>query len=393
MIVDVDTHVDEPHDLWTQRMSTKWGDLVPRIRYDDATGMDSWFVGDQRIGSATHSTMMPGTDPDVPVRWPHASPNMPKSMDDVHPSAYDAGRRVKVMDRFGIQTAAVYPNQNFIARSIHAAVKDPAFQVECLRAYNDWLLEWVAPYPDRYIPLACIPYWDVPSAIAEIERCAELGFKGVVSTGTPHLPPHHCPTLSDRSWDPMWRAAETARLPISFHVGGGDASRHASAERVAVEGARAHQARAVTAVMIENALAFNELLLSGVLPRFPDLKFVAVEAGIGWVPFVLDAADYNFHRAKVWRDRPEFQLTPTDYFHRQIFTTFWFERLEPLYVERVGAENILFETDYPHQVCLDGEGIQEILRTAFVDVSDAVREQVLWGNAAALYGLSAPAPS
>ena len=390
MIIDADTHVDEPHDLWTQRMSPSWGTLVPHIRRDESTGVDHWFVGDHRLGASTHSTMMPGDDPDLPVRWPHQYPNVPQSMGDVHPSAYDAGRRVKVMDRFGIQAAAVYPNTNFVSVSMHAMVDDPKFQLECVQAYNDWILEWTAPYPDRYIALACVPYWDVPSAVIEIERCAELGFKGLVSTGTPHLPPHHRAFLGDRSWDPMWRAAEVAGLPISFHVGGGDASRHLNPQRFALEGPSVQKARAVTATMLENAIAFNDLLFSGVLPRHPDLKFVAVEAGLGWVPFVLESADWNFHKSRVWVDRPEFDLTPSQYFHRQVYTTFWYEKLDPFFVERIGAGNILFETDYPHQVCLDGEDVQEVLDHSFIDVSDEVRDQALWKNAARLYKLSVP---
>ncbi|TXI52855.1 MAG: hypothetical protein E6Q57_04375, partial [Mycobacterium sp.] len=74
-----------------------------------------------------------------------------------------------------------------------------------------------------------IPYWDVDAAVAEIERCAAGGHKGLVSTGKPHE--HGYPLLADRHWDPMWAAAEDAGLSISFHVGGGNLSRHLNDER------------------------------------------------------------------------------------------------------------------------------------------------------------------
>ena len=61
-----------------------------------------------------------------------------------------------------------------------------------------------------------------------------------------------------------------------------------------------------------------DLLFSGILPRFPELKFVSVESGVGWVPFVLQAADYQFGQLGVRAERPEFELLPSEYFHRQV---------------------------------------------------------------------------
>jgi predicted TIM-barrel fold metal-dependent hydrolase len=388
MMIDGDSHVGEARDLYSARMSKKkWGDLIPTLKRDPDSGREYWYVGDKQVSLGTHSAMMEGDDPDVPVHWPYPYPNVPMSMDDVHPASNDIGRRVKMMDRFGIKMATLYPNLNFVDVSIHAAVDDPEFQLECIRVYNDWLLDWIAPHKDRFIPLACIPYWDIPAAIAEIERCADLGFKGLVSTGTPHRPPHNCSFLADRIWDPMWRAAEVAGLSIAFHVGGGDVSSFLSADRLDVEGSNILSARAGTTSFLDNSIAITDLLFSGVLPRFPDLKFVAVEAGLGWVPFVMEAADTSFWKAKVRSAHPEFVDLPSDYFRRQVYTTVWFEKISPFYIERFGSDHILFETDFPHSVCLDEAQLRRAVDTNFVDVTQETKDRILWKNAVDLYGL------
>ena len=165
---------------------------------------------------------------------------------------------------------------------------------------------------------------------------------------------------------------------------------HMDEGRLASEGPRSQAARVSTQQFLDNAAAVTELLVSGILPRFPALRFVAVEAGVGWVPFVLEAADMNFRKEKLWEERPEFEAPPSDYFRRQVYTTFWFENLEPHHVEHAGIERILFETDYPHPVCLDGGQIKEVIETSFRDVSAHVKERVLWKNAADLYGIEVP---
>ncbi len=89
--------------------------------------------------------------------------------------------------------------------------------------------------------------------------------------------------------------------------------------------------------------------MSGVLPRFPDAKFVSVESGIGFIPFILEAADYAFGEAAMAKERPEFELLPSEYFHRQVYGCWFFEEPAPQrLVDKIGAGNILFETDYPH---------------------------------------------
>src|SRR5690606_13012465 len=136
------------------------------------------------------------------------------------PSAYDARERLKVLDDRGIWAQVLYPNMNFVGAEIHEVSKDPAFGIENIKAYNDWLVEeWGHVAPDRLLPIALLPFFDVQQAAQEVYRAKELGHRGVAMTGKPHR--HGQPYLANRYWDPLWSAAQETGLSINFHIGAG----------------------------------------------------------------------------------------------------------------------------------------------------------------------------
>ena len=375
-IIDTDMHVTEPADVWTSRMSTKrWGDLVPHTRFDAQLGMECWYVGDRLIVPALAGAA---------YGWEGMYPNMPATFADAHPACFDAAARVVAMDEGMIRCAALYPN---LGGGLHlfTNIDDPELKLLACQAYNDWLLDWTSIAPERFIPLACIPYWDIDHAVLEIERCATTGHRGYVTTGAPHV--HGQPFLSDPHWTPMWSALDASGMPVSFHAAGGDTRAEISQARIAADGAWANNARASTAVFLDNGIQLNDLLLSGVLARHPTLRFVCVESGVGWIPFVLESADYHFIRSKVGENRPEFTMLPSEYFRRQVYANYWFEKLEPWHIEKLGADHIMFETDLPHPTCLHGDEVARAIDTGLSAHPIELQEKILWRNAAALYGL------
>jgi predicted TIM-barrel fold metal-dependent hydrolase len=162
-------------------------------------------------------------------------------------------------------------------------------------------------------------------------------------------------------------------------------------ERAKVEGSAVSYARGGTAVIQEAAVHLSDLLLSGILPRFPELNFVSVESGIGWIPFMLETCDYHFLRGSVRAQRPEFELMPSDYFRRQVYGCYWFETIAPrLLLDEIGVDRIMFETDFPHPTCLGPEQVADVVETSLGGQSEQVKRAILWDNAAALYGIEAP---
>jgi uncharacterized protein len=390
MIIDTDSHLIEPADMWTARMSAKkWGDYIPHVRFDDILGKQGWYVGGTRVADVGPSIAIPDEDGN-PIRFQGPPLDAPSHFDLMHPSAYDGAERIKVLDQHGIDAAVLYPNLGLsmtpqLDKLIHFDIEE--YRLDVVKTWNDAVLDWISPDPTRFIPLASVPYWDVKATVAEIERCAPLGFKGIITTGAPHA--HGLPFMPDHHWDPVWAAAQAHGMSVNFHVGGGDLTQHMQPERIAIEGQSIMYSRVCVDIFLDNAIILTDLLFSGVLARFPDLKFVMVESGIGWIPFCLEAADYHFLRVgDVRRERPELDLLPSEYFQRQVYANYWFEQLEPWHLEKIGIDNILWETDYPHPTCLLGSDVSEAIATGFANTSESDRDAILWRNAAKLYGLT-----
>jgi predicted TIM-barrel fold metal-dependent hydrolase len=376
-IIDTDTHVIEAPDLWTARLPESWGDRRLHIEWDPGRSMEMWCIGDRRVkpawSGAAYGRRTDGFE-DPPATRGHA-----------HPATWDIGERVKLMDRWGIEMAVLYPNVAGFTFDPFVDYPDPEISAAHVSAYNDWLLEWIRYAPGRFIPMMAVAYWDMPRATAEVERLTGSGFGGIVTTGAPHQ--HDLPPLRHPHWDPLWSACQDAGLTVSFHVANGDISLEMQPDRLALEGDDIKEARVSTALYLENAKQTTDLLLSGVLARFPELRFAIVESGMGWVPFVLENVDQRFKRNRVNRQHPEFgDLLPSDLFRRQVFVNFWFEELRDFHVERVGLENLLFETDFPHNTGIYNEHFEDTLQVAFRSQPDEVRRTILWDNPARLYG-------
>jgi predicted TIM-barrel fold metal-dependent hydrolase len=126
------------------------------------------------------------------------------------------------------------------------------------------------------------------------------------------------------------------------------------------------------------------LLVSDVPGRYPNLKFVSVESGVGWIPFLLDALDYQCGEFA-----PELMshltMKPSEYFRRQFYGCFWFESrtLKPS-IEHLGVERIMFETDIPHPTCLYPHSVERV-RAAIAELDPADQRRILQDNAAELY--------
>jgi uncharacterized protein len=136
------------------------------------------------------------------------------------------------------------------------------------------------------------------------------------------------------------------------------------------------------------------LIFGGVCHRFPRLNFVSVESGVGWVPFMLESRDWQWTMVGVHDEHPEYDLLPSEYFHRQIYACFWFERGSlRAALDLIGDDNILYETDFPHPTSMSpgpasaATTPHEYIRQVLGDLPDSTVRTLLHDNAAKLYRL------
>ena len=380
-IIDTDTHVVEPPDLWTSRLSAKWGDHVPHVRWDDAAGEEAWFTGDTRLGAVGAPAM---------AGWHEHPPFHPRRWSETDPTSWDATKRVALMDEYGIHAQVLYPNVAvFDAKNI-IGMKDPELQLGCIRAYNDFLVDWSSAAPGRQIPVASLPFWDLDLTLAEIDRCAAAGHKGIVFTQDPTA--FGLPMLTDRRWDPMWASAQEKGLPVNFHIASGEVDLNGFGHPD--NGKHANYAMMGVSFFMGNAKTISQLICGGICHRFPRLDFVSVESGVGWIPFALEGLDWQWRNCGVGLEHPEYDLLPSEYFRRQIYGCFWFERDSSLAaIAQVGADNILYETDFPHPTSMSpgpasvAQRPDEYLRENFSSLPEADLRKILHDNAARLYHL------
>ncbi len=377
-IIDVDTHVTETPDLWTSRVPERMKDSVPKV-ITDAKGRQIWVLGDKTIGSPGISSTAGVGD----------MLNPPATLEEAHPGSHDAKERLKYMDQMGIWAMVMYPNVGGFGNQSFLRMKDPELMLTCVQAYNDWQTEWASADSRRLLPTISTPFWDVEESVKEVQRCAEMGHKGILFTGAPES--FGQPVLGDRHWDPLWQAAVDLDLPVSFHIGSGDFEIGLRKDKIKTYGRMAAFAALSVDIFLTNGMQLADLLVSGVLARFPDIKFVSVESGIGWVPFALEALDYQFLGNRVPEQRADLDMLPSEYFARNVYACYWFEQIAPRrLIDKVGVDNILFETDFPHPTSLFGDEVHERIQTGLDDCPADVRKKILWDNAEKLYKVEGP---
>lgn len=379
-IIDTDTHVTEPPDLWTSRLPKKYGDQVLHVKMHPKYNMEYWFIGDKAVFSAWGSAN---------YGYPGGSLSIPPKRDLSHAGAWDIHERLKYMDEVGVLAQVLYPNLGAVTMSMYKHMDDD-IKLRSIRAYNDFLMDFISPAPERFAAMAVLPLWDVAESVKEVERAAKLGMKGVLLSGAPHE--HGWPYMSDKAWDPLWAAIRAADLPVSFHAGGGDfADDFMSAGRYKADGIYTNYVRSSTTTFLLMSGQMSDLLMSGVPQRFPELRFTVVESGLGHLQFALESLDYHYKVAKVWEHRPEFKELPSETFKKQIFVNYWFERLDQYHIDSLGEDNIMFETDFPHTTCLGGkEAVHKALHNGLEQQPERVQNKVLWQNAAKLFNIPVP---
>lgn len=378
-VVDSDSHVTEPENIFVDRVSSKWGDLVPHVKFDPDAQEDGWYIGDHKTAPAWGSAAAGHED-----HWPP----YPRQKEEAVVASYDAAARLRILNAQGIAAQVLYPNIAGFGGEKFLELKEPALMLECARAYNDFLTDWMSIAPERFIGVAALPFWDVKLAVEELHRAVGNGHRGILFSGAPHE--LGMPYLSDRHWDPIWAAAQEAGVPVSFHLGSGDVRRTMNPDRTKHEGRAAYISRVPTTLFLDIASQMNDLLFSGVLPRFPELHFIMVESGIGAIPFVVQSADYHFSRSQLRQEKPEFSELPSFYFHRQVATTFWFEDPVEHLMEAITPNNALFETDFPHPTSLREDTVLARVKRVEEVAGEEVAEKLLYSNAADLYHLPPP---
>lgn len=380
-VIDADTHITEPHDLWTANAPAAYRDRVPTVKVVD--GVQMWTVDGTVLGRASASSVVHrdghrnrGTEF---IQW---------TFDDATIAAYDVPARLAMMDETGIYAHIIYPNAAGFGGQRFADLDDAVLKNMCASLYNDAMAEIQRNGQGRLFPMALMPWWDIDASVAEAERCAAMGLRGINMTSDPQQA--GAPDLACKEWDPFWDVCEGLGLPVNFHIGASQSTYawFGDSPWPSLDDER-KLGLGSSMMYLSNARVIANLIFSGLLERHPQLQFVSVESGIGWLPFLFEAMEHQFHETSA-QGFPDLSLTPLEYFQRNLFACYWFEKSNIRHtIDILGADRILFETDFPHPTCLFPESM-ELAAPGLSTLTEEQQRLVLQDNAARLYGIGLP---
>ncbi|MDT5213877.1 MAG: hypothetical protein QOK18_2116, partial [Mycobacterium sp.] len=209
-LISVDDHLIEHPKVWSDRLPTKYLEAGPKIiewaRPDTGAMCQVWEY-EGRIYPYIGLNAVAGKKPEEygiePVRY-----------DDMIPGCYDPKARVADMDIDGVQAMTCFPSFPRFAGAVFFEGEDKELAKLCSAAWNDFHLdEWAATAPDRFVPVAMLPFWDVDASVKEIHRVAAKGAKCVTF---PDLPDKlGLPSVHSDHWDPLLSAMEETDMVLA----------------------------------------------------------------------------------------------------------------------------------------------------------------------------------
>jgi len=382
LVVDADSHMTEMHDLWVTRAPAAYKDRVPHVETVD--GEPTWVIDGLAAGRAGAGG---GIDLEG-QKHPFHESMIEWDINRVHQAAWDPQERLKLMDESGIAVQVLYPNTLGIGGQNLQPIEDDALRQAIVEIYNDARFEMQEQSGGRLLPMPIMPAWSVAACVREAERVAAMGSRGVNMTSDPQ--DLGAPDLASREWDPFWEACAHLQLPVHFHIGSSLTAMNFFGNYFwPSQDEYVKPALGGSMLFINNARIVANTIVSGMFDRHPDLKIVSVESGIGWIPFILEAVDYELLENAPDQARA-LQRKPSEYFADHWYATFWFEKawgqLQEL-VDKVGEDNILFETDFPHPTCLFPKPL-DVVGDTLATLRESSRRKILGENALKLYRLS-----
>jgi predicted TIM-barrel fold metal-dependent hydrolase len=368
-IVSVDDHIVEPPDMFVGRLPRQFQDAAPRIVERD-DGAEVWLYEDKEYPNIGFNAVV-GKPKDA---WSAE----PARFDEMRRGCWDVHFRVKDMDLNDVYASLNFPSflAGFAGQKFSDA-NDQALGLATMRAWNDWHIDtWCGSHPTRLIPCQITWLNDAELAAAEIRRNADRGFKAVSFTELPERIGR--PSLHTGYWDPFVQACEETGTVICLHIGS-SSSTQTSSEDAPPE--------TIQALFPMNAqLAAVDWLYSQIPMRFPQVKIMLSEGGIGWVPGMIDRIDHNWRHhdwTGTWPRTPG-TPSPVEVFRRN----FWFCALDDptafVLRDHIGLEHIVLESDYPH---VDGTwpNTQDVVRESLRDLTDEEVRKVCYENACAVF--------
>lgn len=355
-VIDADTHVDETEDTFEYMLPSE-KELKPVVGYPSDPDPNRpltryWLIDGQRQPRFTRNDETTKTT--VEAR-----------------ELLDVNVRLRDMDSLGVQTHVIYPTMFLIQPTLR-----PDVDLAIKRSYNRWLGHRCDESGGR-LRWACLPpLVDMDEARKELRWAKDHGAVGVLKKGDKEAGKY----LADPYFFDLWKEAEALDLSICFHTGSGIFDRIPQREA----------SFAVGRLQYPVLIAFQSLIQHRIPQQFPNLRFGFIEAGCGWLPYVL----YNLARrlarpGEQQRDSLRYELRKNMLRDNNMFVTCQVDEDLSYVTSMVGEDNILVGSDYTHADQSMERDFQQLLhdRADKGDITKPGLKKILYDNPKRFYSL------
>jgi predicted TIM-barrel fold metal-dependent hydrolase len=374
LIVDADAHVNPSHDMWTDYLPGSLRDLAPQIEHGEDCDYVVFEGRRRKVNLISAQAGRSGKEFKMEGR-----------VSDARAGGWMPKARIEDMDQDGIDTAVLFGGGPLGTANVDL------FKAS-FGAYNRWLADFCANAPKRFAGVGYVPMHDVDEAIAMMRECVKLGLKAINIPAFPmgkmgSLNGGEAQTMaltgdveSERSYadpefDPFWKAACDLGIPITIHLGG--------------RAVRFTEPKFFLSDLLMSKFGMGEpiaiMIYGGVFQRFPDLKLVSVESGVGWFAFAANYMDETWSKQRYWV-KSVLEHAPSHFWERNIYGSFIHDRAGILMRELPGAGNIMWSSDYPHSETTFPHSQEKIVEL-FAGVPEAERNEIIGGRAKRFYNL------
>jgi len=358
----------EPPDLWTERLGKKYGDRTPQVK----------------LTSKGHLFVAPGVRPFAVAGGFGAGrsgkelrEHLTHGYEAARPAGWDPVERIKDQDIDGVEAEVLYTTLGMPLFGLD----DAQLQRDCFAVYNDWVAEYCAHDPRRLHAIALISLEDIDAGVKELTRCAQRGLKAAMIWGSAPADRPYYSTV----YDPFWAAAQDLQMPLSLHVitARDQAPGPKPAPEQRVPGHIATM-RGYMSLIHEVQRSLTDIIVSGVLERFPRLMIVSAENDTGWLPHFMYRLDHAFEKFTGLNDEQPLKMKPSDYVRRQMWATFQDDPTGPAGYRSFGENNYMWASDFPHTDSTWPHS-REVITKDFSGVPENVTAKIVFDNANKLY--------
>lgn len=334
ILVSVDDHVVEPPNMFQQHLSKEHLAAAPQFT-TEANGSECWIYEGKKITNIGLNAVVGRPKSEYGVE--------PTSFSQMRPAVYDIDKRIEDMNVSGILGSMCFGTFVGFDGGLFLSATDKKNALRVVRAYNDWHIdEWCGAHPGRMIPLSILPLWSMGETLKEIKRVVNKGCHAISFPDNPSV--KGLPSIHNDYWRPLWNLCDELKVVINCHIGSGYQPPHPSMESPINCW--------ITSMPISIANAASDWMHLRALIDHKNLKIALSEGGIGWIPYLMERADFTYSHHGEWTGVEFGGKKPSEIFREHFLTCFIDDKYGLDNYKAIGEDLIMFETDYPHSDCV-----------------------------------------